>query len=83
MGLSLVNLVSHVEKNKICSEFLQLAKRDAVEYVLNPNVTAIVVTGSVATQRDRSLIERLLKLEAGIDVVRNELVVTAVDTTSN
>jgi hypothetical protein len=42
-----------------------------------------VVTGSVASERDRSLIERLLELEAGVDEVRNELVVTAGETTPN
>ena len=43
-----------------------------------------VVTGSVATERDRSLIERLLELEAGVDEVRNELVVIAAgETTPN
>ena len=34
-----------------------------------------VVTGSVASERDSSLIERLLELEAGVKTVRNELVV--------
>jgi len=43
-----------------------------------------VVTGSVASERDRSLIERLLELEAGVDEVRNELVVIdAGETTPN
>jgi len=42
-----------------------------------------VVTGSVASERDRSLIERLLELEAGVDEVRNELIVTAGETTPN
>ena len=43
-----------------------------------------VVTGSVASERDRSLIERLLELEAGVDEVRNELVVIAAgETTPN
>ena len=34
-----------------------------------------VVTGSVVSERDRSIIERLLELEAGVRTVRNELVV--------
>ncbi len=34
-----------------------------------------VVTGSVVSERDSSLIERLLELEAGVKTVRNELVV--------
>jgi hypothetical protein len=32
----------------VSQEFLELAKRNAVDYVVNPNVSAIVVTGSVA-----------------------------------
>ena len=34
-----------------------------------------VVTGSVVSERDSSLIERLLELEAGVKTVRNELVI--------
>ena len=42
-----------------------------------------VLTGSVVSERDSSLIERLLRLESGVDSVRNELVVNAGDTTPN
>ena len=35
-----------------------------------------VVTGSVVSERDSSLIERLLELEAGVKTVQNDLVVS-------
>ncbi len=41
-----------------------------------------LVTGSVASDRDSSLIERLVELESGVKSVRNELVVTAPDSSN-
>ena len=35
------------------------------------------LTGTVATERERKIVEQLLRLEPGIDSVRNELVVDA------
>ncbi|MBM3964613.1 MAG: BON domain-containing protein [Planctomycetes bacterium] len=46
-----------------------------------PNVNAsyengsVVLRGSVATEKDKKMMERLMKLEPGVDSVRNELLV--------
>lgn len=53
-----------------------LSKGNKVSVVVNVEGVA-VITGSVASERDSSLIERLLKLEAGVATVQNELVVSA------
>jgi len=53
-----------------------LSEGNKVAVVVSEDGVALV-TGSVVTERDSSLIERLVELESGVKSVRNELVVNA------
>ena len=43
----------------------------------------VTLRGSVATEADKRLMERMMKLEPGVNSVRNELVVTGAPATAN
>jgi len=51
-----------------------LAAANNVNVVLSDGIATL--TGSVGSQRDRSIIERLMMLEPGVRTVQNELSVT-------